>query len=90
MAFRSKMAEMWRDPDVNRWWLPNDEGFSPLLREIRVFIQERAVAYEQLRGDELRDDVRDMNGIFSKLHIDDSPRSSLGEGSASGVTSRSP
>jgi hypothetical protein len=90
MAFRAKMAEMWREPDVNRWWLPNDEGFSPLLRDIHAFMKERAVAYEQSRGDELRDDVRDMKAIFSKLNIDDSPKSSLGEGSASGVTSRSP
>lgn len=88
MAFRSKMAEMWREPDVNHWWLPNDEGFSPLLRDIRAFIKERAEAYEP--GDELRDDVRDMKAILSKLNIDDSPKSSLSEGSTSGVTSRSP
>jgi hypothetical protein len=90
MTFRSKMAEMWREPDVNHWWLPNDEGFSPLLRDIRAFIQERAEAYEQSKGDELRDDVRDMKAIFSKLNMDDSPKSSLSEGSASGVTSHSP
>jgi hypothetical protein len=94
MTFRSKMAEMWREPDVNHWWLPNDEGFSPLLRDIRAFIKERAEAYEQSKGDELRDDVRDdvrdMKAIFSKLNMDDSPKSSLSEGSARGVTSRSP
>ena len=89
-TFRSKMAEMWREPDVNHWWLPNDEGFTPLLRDIRAFIKERAVTYEQSTGDELRDDVRDMKAIFSKLNIDDSPKSSLSEGSTSGVTSRSP
>jgi Fungal specific transcription factor domain len=89
-TFRSKMAEMWREPDVNRWWLPHDEGFTPLLRDIRAFIKERALTSEQLKGDELRDDVRDMKAIFSKLNLDDSPKSSLSDGSTSGVTSRSP
>jgi hypothetical protein len=89
-TFREKMAEMWREPDVNHWWLPNEEGFTPLLRDIRAFIKERTVAYEESKGDELRDDVRDMKAIFSKLSIDESPKSSLSEGSASGITSRSP
>ena len=90
MTFRSKMAEMWREPDVNHWWLPNDEGFTPLLRDIRAFIQERVVLYEKMERDELRDDLRDMKAIFSKLNIEDSPKSSPSDGSASGITSRSP
>ena len=89
-TFRSKMAEMWHEPEVNHWWLPNEEGFTPLLRDIRAFIKERAAAYEKLSGDEMKDDVRDMKAIFSKLNIDDSPKSSPSEGSASGITSRSP
>ena len=88
--FRSKMAEMWHEPEVNHWWLPNKEGFTPLLRDIRVFIKERTAAYEKSEGDEVKDDVRDMKAIFSKLNIDDSPKSSPSEGSASGTTSRSP
>jgi len=89
-AFRSKMAEIWHEPDVNHWWLPNEEGFTPLLCDIRAFIKERAVAYEEYKGDDFRDDLRDMKAIFSKLNIDDSPKSSPSEGSASGITSRSP
>ena len=89
-AFRSKMAEMWHEPEVNRWWLPNEEGFTPLLRDIRVFIKERVAAYEKSKGDEVKDDVRDMKAIFSKLNIDDSPKSSPSEGSAGGISSRSP
>jgi hypothetical protein len=89
-TFRSKMAEMWHEPEVNHWWLPNEEGFTPLLRDIRAFIKERAVAYEESKGDEFRDDLRDIKAIFSKLNIDDSPKSSPSEGSASGVINRSP
>jgi hypothetical protein len=89
-AFRSKMAEIWHEPDVNHWWLPNEEGFTPLLRDIRAFIKERAVAYEKSKGDDFRDDLRDMKALFSKLNIDDSPRSSPSEGSASGTINRSP
>jgi hypothetical protein len=89
-TFRSKMAEIWHEPEVNHWWLPNEEGFTPLLRDIRAFIKERAVVYDMSKGDEFRDDLRDIKAIFSKLNIDDSPRSSPSEGSASGVITRSP
>lgn len=89
-TFRSKMADMWKIPEVKHWWLPNDEGFIPLLRDIRAFIQERALAYEETKGDELRDDLRDMKAIFSKLNIDESPRSSPSDTSGSLHTGRSP
>ena len=89
-AFRSKMAEMWHLPEVNHWWLPDDEGFTPLLREIRAFIKERGIVYRNSKGDDLRDDLRDMKAIFSRLDIDDSPRSSPSGGSGGANTERSP
>jgi hypothetical protein len=89
-AFRSKMAEIWHEPDVNHWWLPNEEGFTPLLRDIRAFIKDRAVAYEESKRDDFRDGLRDMKVFFSKLSIDDSPKSSPSEGSTSGIINRSP
>ena len=86
-ALRKKMADSWQSPETNQWWLPNNEGFTPLLRDIRAFIKERADAYDASQGDELRDDLRDMKAIFSKLDIDESPKSPpSSEGAASHAT----
>ena len=57
------MAEMWALPEINNWWLPNDEGFSPLLREIRAFSEQRT----SLKLDESSEKVRDISAIFSGL-----------------------
>ena len=89
-TFRTRMAQMWSLPEVNHWWLPDDEGFTPLLRDIRAFIKERALAYERSKGDDLRDDLRDMKAIFAKLDIEESPKSSPSDTSGSNYTSRSP
>ncbi|KAL9105329.1 MAG: hypothetical protein Q9227_009474 [Pyrenula ochraceoflavens] len=86
MTFRTKMAELWQDPSVKDWWLPNDEENYPLLKSIRAFTQERAnvqgTAEQPL--DHKSEDLRDMKAIFSKLNIDDSPRSSNSPGGSTG------
>lgn len=73
------MAELWHDPEVNRWWLPNDEGLFPLLQSIRAFAVERAKENSQPL-DHKAEDLRDMKAIFSRLNIDESPRSSNSPG----------
>jgi hypothetical protein len=41
------MAQLFEDESCVRWWLPNDEGFSPLLQNIRAIADERnALAIE--------------------------------------------
>jgi hypothetical protein len=35
------MAELFNNETCIRWWLPNDEGFSPLLQNIRAIADER-------------------------------------------------
>ena len=76
------MAEMWRDPSVKDWWLPDGEGFTPLLQSIRAFTEERAntqgTAAQPL--DQKSEDLRDMKAIFARLNIDESPRSSSSPG----------
>lgn len=80
-TFRTKMAEAWHDPEINHWWLPNDEGFFPLLQNIRAFTNERAKQSSQPL-DHKSEDLRDMKAIFSKLNIEESPRSSNSPGDA--------
>jgi hypothetical protein len=63
------LAAIWQAPEVNQWWLPNDEGYSDIVREIRQLTAERSA---QPR-DELRENVRDMKTLFGRLNVDDTP-----------------
>ena len=38
------MAQLFRDPACERWWLPHDEGFGPILRSTRAFADDRNAA----------------------------------------------
>jgi hypothetical protein len=66
-AFRHKMAEFWAMPDIDRWWLPGDESYLPIIKSIRSFIEERTMAPRTQPGE----DVRTIKALFSKLSMDD-------------------
>ena len=53
-TFRSKMAELWGLPELRHWWLPNDEGYPPIVRSIRAFIEDRTQPRAQAQSEELR------------------------------------
>ncbi|KAM3432800.1 hypothetical protein MY4824_006317 [Beauveria thailandica] len=63
LPFRSKIAELFRDDSATRWWLPDDEGFSPMLQSIRNFADER---HNATAGAHL-DYVQVMGKLFDKL-----------------------
>ncbi|MCJ1306133.1 hypothetical protein MMC08_008951 [Hypocenomyce scalaris] len=71
-SFRNKMAELWDNPEIYHWWLPNDEGYPPIIRSIREFIEDRTMKPR----DQPSEDLREIKGILSKMTIDDSPRDS--------------
>jgi hypothetical protein len=50
-----------------RWWLPNDESYPPIIRQIRKFVEERT---SEAR-DNPAEDLRDMKAIFALLKLDD-------------------
>ncbi|SPN99656.1 uncharacterized protein DNG_02508 [Cephalotrichum gorgonifer] len=65
ITIRSKMADLFGDPSCVRWWLPNDEGFTPILRSIREFADERnAVAVSAQM-----ENIREVNHVFAKLQL---------------------
>ena len=66
LTLRQKMAALWQVPEIHHWWLPNDEGFSPLLREIRAFSTERMAP----DLDETTQKLRDISAVFSGLDIE--------------------
>lgn len=75
-AFREKMAEMWgltrarvgESQAVENWWLPNDEGNIPMLKEIRKVVEERHEDDATTSMESLAN-VRDLVAIFAKLDV---------------------
>ncbi|KAI1818030.1 hypothetical protein GGS20DRAFT_598341 [Poronia punctata] len=71
-TIRTRLAELFRDPSCKHWWLPNEEGLFPILRDIRAFADARngKLVTHQTEA------VREMSAIFSDLHIgsDGSPQ----------------
>ena len=59
------MAEIFRDPSCIQWWLPNDEGLSPILRSIRAFADERNANPVSQQTESLRE----ISAIFAKLRL---------------------
>ncbi|KAJ5353548.1 hypothetical protein N7541_006112 [Penicillium brevicompactum] len=66
-SFRMALSAIWHAPEVNHWWLPNEEGYTNIVREIRELTAERSA---QPR-DELRENVRDMKTLFGRLNMND-------------------
>lgn len=60
---RLKLAQLFRDPSCARWWLPNDEGLTPILQAIRAFADERNTAAVNVQHENLRE----VRHIFAKL-----------------------
>lgn len=67
-TLREKMAVLWGVPDIRHWWLPNDEGYSPIIRTIRSFTEDRT---PQPAG-QPTEAVRTMKGLFNNLNFGDS------------------
>jgi hypothetical protein len=68
------------------WWLPNDEGYPPIIRSIRKFVEERTAPAKDIPSE----DLRDMKAIFSSLNLDDEtssqpPNMGKGKGQAGNV-----
>ncbi|GAW20169.1 hypothetical protein ANO14919_096660 [Xylariales sp. No.14919] len=73
LTVRTRMAELFRDPSCSQWWLPNDEGLFPILRNIRAFTGvHNDNPFGKTRQTE---DIREISAIFSNMRIDseDSP-----------------
>ncbi|KAL3466387.1 hypothetical protein BJX64DRAFT_250764 [Aspergillus heterothallicus] len=65
--FRAALAALWQLPELNYWWLPNDEAYPTIIREVREMTEERT----NNPRDGFRESVRDMKAVFGKLNLDD-------------------
>ncbi|KAI9704758.1 MAG: hypothetical protein M1836_006538 [Candelina mexicana] len=68
-TFRERMSTLWGIPEVKHWWLPNDEGYPPIIRSIRSFVDDRTMTPRSQPGE----DLRNMKAIFSEVKLEDSP-----------------
>lgn len=72
---RAQMAHMFEDETVVRWWLPNDEGFSPVLQRVRAFADERshspATAQAQRSHSSASGDMTDFFDSLVDLRLHD-------------------
>lgn len=62
---RTRMAELFRDQSCVRWWLPNDEAFSPIIRSIRAFADERNATAVSAQAENLRE----IRHVFAKMRM---------------------
>ncbi|KID79066.1 uncharacterized protein G6M90_00g023510 [Metarhizium brunneum] len=60
---RIKMAHLFRDPSCAHWWLPNDEGLTPILQAIRTFADERNTAAVNAQ----QENIREVRHLFAKM-----------------------
>jgi hypothetical protein len=64
-SIRQKMALLFRDPSCENWWLPDENGFTPVLRSIRNFAEERNAAAVTSQQESLRE----IRHIFASLEL---------------------
>lgn len=62
---RTRMAELFHDASCVRWWLPDDESFSPILQSVRTYADERntTAANAQINS------LREAKQIFAKMQL---------------------
>ncbi|GKZ56145.1 hypothetical protein AnigIFM50267_001675 [Aspergillus niger] len=66
-TFRAALAASWQKPEVNRWWLPDDEGYPSIIREVRAMTEERT----SHPRDNFGEDVSHMKTLFWNISLDD-------------------
>jgi hypothetical protein len=72
------MAEHFDDESCVRWWLPNDEGFTPILQSIRTFAEERNATAASAQSDNLRQ----IRHVFSRMQLGPGGNKAAGVGDA--------
>ncbi|KAK4146811.1 uncharacterized protein C8A04DRAFT_9529 [Dichotomopilus funicola] len=66
ITMRTRMAELFKDDSCLRWWLPNDEGFSLLLQNIRAIADERNATALATQ----RESLQQIRHVFSRMQIE--------------------
>ena len=73
---RRRMAELFQDESCVRWWLPDDEGFIPILQSVRALADDRNATAASTQSETLRQ----IRHVFSKMRIRPPTGNPLGVG----------
>ncbi|KAK3906293.1 hypothetical protein C8A05DRAFT_11950 [Staphylotrichum tortipilum] len=65
ITMRTRMAELFDDDSCLRWWLPNDEGFSPLLQSVRAIADER----NAMAASTQHESLQQIRHVFSRMQL---------------------
>lgn len=65
------MADEWGVPEVNDWWLPDENACPPVVRTVQAFMEDRL---PQVEGQSRSEDQRNIKGIFSELSFHEIPK----------------
>lgn len=65
LTMRSRFSQIFQDPSCVQWWLPNDEGLTPIVRSVRAFADERNANPVS----EQTENLREMSAIFAKMGL---------------------
>ncbi|KAK4126187.1 hypothetical protein N657DRAFT_297306 [Parathielavia appendiculata] len=85
ITMRMRMAELFNDESCIRWWLPNDEGFSPLLQNIRAIADERNAMAVSTQ----RERLQQIRAVFSTMQVGHDDADDKGSAQA-GVSGKEP
>lgn len=59
------MTELLQDGSVERWWLPDEQGFSPVMQSIRAFADDRNAAAVPSQSENLGE----MKTVFAAMRL---------------------
>ncbi|KUI60324.1 hypothetical protein VP1G_07532 [Cytospora mali] len=65
VTVRKWMAERLQDESVVRWWLPDEQGFSPIIQSIRQFADERNASAVSAQSENLRE----IKTVFAAMRL---------------------
>lgn len=75
---REQIANFFGDPSCVRWWLPNDEGFTPILQSVREFADQRNAVAVTAQQESVRE-AKYLYKSMSEMKLGDSPRDDHGK-----------
>ncbi|PSS05298.1 hypothetical protein BD289DRAFT_457598 [Coniella lustricola] len=69
---RARMAQVFEDNTIMHWWLPENQGFTPILRDVRAFADERNQSNRARQPEQLRA-MKEIFEAVVDLHLQENP-----------------
>ncbi|KAJ4422283.1 hypothetical protein N0V82_003038 [Gnomoniopsis sp. IMI 355080] len=79
LTVRTRMAHLFQDETAIRWWLPNDQGLSPILQSVRAFAEDRSFSPASPQEGSHVQDMKDTFDALVNLRLQDPKMDSLDE-----------